>query len=397
MAALAFADVASDVIVVGGSGRVGASTLRWLDRLFRRIGEGAPSPKLAVGGRNVERFHATKARLGLPHLAFVPLDLDAGSQELIKAVNGAKLVVHTAGPFQGRSAPDLLRACISAGVPYCDVCDDYALSRNGKALAAEASAAGVPAVVSCGIWPGVSALMAASAVEKLGGAEHCDRVELSFHTAGSGGAGPTIVSATFLLLASKAFTVIDDALVAMEPWTDRRCVDFGGGLGRRACFLLDNPDVPTIAEALGIANCSSRFGTAPDLWNGLFGAIKVLPNSLLNSRPAMQKLASMSMPVIRLVDAMVGATNAMRVDAFKKEGTVAANPSVCLRCIHPQLDDCVGQATAAFAIELLRGREPLATSAGSIAPGVWYPVELHGAARRQILSVVQETAMLWEM
>ncbi len=389
--------MACDVLVVGGSGRVGASTLRWLDRLFRRVGKGTPLPRFAVGGRDVEKFHLTKNRLGLPQLSFVPVDLDAGSQALIKAVHGAKLVVHTAGPFQGRSAPDLLRACISAGVPYCDVCDEYALSRNGKALSAEASSAGVPAVVSCGIWPGVSALMAASAVEKLGGAEHCDRVELSFHTAGSGGAGPTIVSATFLLLAGQALTVADDALLAMEPWTDRRLVDFGAGLGRRACFLLDNPDVPTTAEALGIANCCSRFGTAPDLWNGLFGVMKVLPHSWLNNRPAMQKLASMSMPVIRMVDAMVGATNAMRVDAYKKGGRVGADPSVTLRCIHSKLEDCVGQATAAFAMELLRGGDLLARGEGSIAAGVWYPVELDGATQRRILSVVQETAKLWEM
>ena len=27
-----------------------------------------------------------------------------------------------------------------------------------------------------------------------------------------------------------------------------------------------------------------------------------------------------------------------------------------LRCVHPSLGDCVGQATAAFALEVLRGR-----------------------------------------
>ena len=85
--------------------------------------------------------------------------------------------MHTAGPFQQREDPALLRACLQAGVPYCDVCDELALARNAKALSAEAAAADVPAVVSCGIWPGVSALMAAEAVAKLGGRGKCDRLE----------------------------------------------------------------------------------------------------------------------------------------------------------------------------------------------------------------------------
>ena len=54
---------------------------------------------------------------------------------------------------------------------------------------------GVPAVVSAGIWPGVSALMAAEAVQLLGG--DADVVDFSFYTAGTGNAGPTIVSANY--------------------------------------------------------------------------------------------------------------------------------------------------------------------------------------------------------
>ena len=44
--------------------------------------------------------------------------------------------------------------------------------------------------------------MAAEAVERLGGP--CDKLEFSFFTSGTGGAGPTIVSATFLLLCTPA-------------------------------------------------------------------------------------------------------------------------------------------------------------------------------------------------
>ncbi len=386
-----------DVLVIGGNGRVGASTVHWLNRLSGRSSGDQPL-RLAIGGRSRANFDAVRRRLHLPELVFRPVDLEGGLEALISAVRGAQLVVHTAGPFQGRSEPDLLRACIAAGVPYCDVCDDFALSRQAKTLSGEAAAVGIPAVVSCGIWPGVSALMAARAVEQLGGPEACERVELSFFTAGTGGAGPTIVSATFLLLASRVLTYVNGALTYKQPWTERRSIDFGPGVGEHACFLLDNPDVPTTVESLGVANCASRFGTAPGVWNSLFAAMKLLPRELLVNRAAMQGVALFSMPIIRMVDKLVGATNAMRVDAVSQALVGAGMPeTVTLRCVHPDLEDCVGQATAAFALEMLRGRSHLSSGDPTIPAGVWYPAELQADARNHILQVARENALVWEM
>ena len=363
------------VLVVGGSGRVGASTVRWIDKLAKA--EQLPV-ELAVGGRRQASFAAAAKRLGakgVDDIKFVQLDLDDAAS-LERAVAGRSLVVHTAGPFQQRTDPTLLKACIAAGVPYCDVCDELELSRAAKKLTSD-----VPAVISCGIWPGASALLAARAAERLG--KPLDDLEFSFFTSGTGGAGPTIVSATFLLLCTPAAVYADGALVEREPWTGRRTADFGPGVGARDVYLLDNPDVPTCAEALGARSASSSFGTAPAFWNDLFGAMKLLPRSLLADRGAMQNLAEFSMPIIRTVDALVGGVNAMRVDAKAADGD-----AVTLRVAHGDLEDCVGQATAAFGMELLRG---------GVAPGCWYPAELPVAARDRILAVVAEGAVVWEV
>ena len=206
-----------DVLVIGGTGRVGASTVHWLDRLTNQSGKGTPTLRLGIGGRNTTNFETTRNRLGLQDLAFKHVDVDGESQSIMAAIKEVKLVINTAGPFQGRFNPNLLQACIKAGVPYCDVSDELLLSRNAKFLSAEAAAAGIPAVISCGIWPGISALMAVTAVERLGGPGACDRVELSFHTAGTGGAGPTIVSATFLLIATDVVTYLEGVLTHQEP------------------------------------------------------------------------------------------------------------------------------------------------------------------------------------
>ena len=65
-----------DVLVVGGNGRVGASTVRWLDRLSRRSAGGLPPLRLAIGGRSEASFELAKKRLELDDLVFVPVDLD---------------------------------------------------------------------------------------------------------------------------------------------------------------------------------------------------------------------------------------------------------------------------------------------------------------------------------
>ena len=135
-----------DVLVIGGNGRVGASTVRWLHQLSLSCNSNAPL-RLAIGGRSRAHFEAVQKRLALPELVFRPVDLEAGIDSLVAVVRGVKLVVHTAGPFQGCTQPDLLRACIEAGVPYCDVCDEFALSRHAKELSSEAATAGILSLI----------------------------------------------------------------------------------------------------------------------------------------------------------------------------------------------------------------------------------------------------------
>jgi hypothetical protein len=112
----------------------------------------------------------------------------------------------------------------------------------------------------------------------------------------------------------------------------------------------------------------------------------------------MQGVALFSMPIIRMVDKLVGSTNAMRVDAVSRTLVGAGMPeTVTLRCVHPDLEDCVGQATAAFALEILRGRSHLSSREPTIPAGVWYPAELQTNARNHILKAARENALVWEM
>ena len=266
-----------------------------------------------MGGRSAPS-DSQRSRLP-PNTKFVEIDLDGGDARLREAVAGRSLVIHTAGPFQQRTDPALLRAAIAEGVPYCDVCDELPLARSARALASSAAA---PCVVSCGIWPGVSALMAAEAVEKLGGKGACERLEFSFFTAGTGGAGPTIVSATFLHLATKVAR-------CSAARSSRRGRGSNGasatlaGVGEHECYT-GQPDVPTTL-GMGIGHVS-RFGTYRR-FGTTFGSLKAVRNVAAHGPRQDAGLALFSMPIIRAVDALVGGTNAMRVDAWGKDGRKA--------------------------------------------------------------------------
>ena len=337
------------VAVLGGTGRVGGSAARWALELGRA--EGVAPGEVLLCGRGPERFPAAKARVeaALPpglrgRLAFEACDAeDAAAVQ--RLAEGCDLVINAAGPFQGRRDPAALRGAIAAGCSYMDVCDETPLVAAGQALSAEAEARGVAAVTSGGIWPGVSALMAAEADEHVGGAED---IELSFYTAGTGDSGAAIVAATFLLLQEEPSIYAGGerakrrdaggaaAALPLRPWDDPRVVDFGGPLPREGTtvWTLDNPETETVHRALGTPNISSRFATAPQIWNLLFLATRLLvPARLLANRGFAMGIAKFSMPVIRFVDKLVGSRNAMHCRAVGKDGTECA-----IRVQHSRLE-----------------------------------------------------------
>mmetsp|Transcript_31504 Transcript_31504/g.35729 ORF Transcript_31504/g.35729 Transcript_31504/m.35729 type:complete len:148 (-) Transcript_31504:102-545(-) len=140
--------------------------------------------------------------------------------------------------------------------------------------------------------------------------------------------------------------------------------------------------------------------------------MKSIPRSILYNRNIMQQFALFSEPIIRVVDKLVGATNAMRVDVSTKGGDDDDDENkkltVTSLIVHADLEMAVGLATAAFALEVLQGKTKsdnthhddtdtdddttttTTTSSSTIPSGVWYPAELPKQARLNILEIVKE-------
>jgi saccharopine dehydrogenase-like NADP-dependent oxidoreductase len=372
------------VLVVGGSGRVGGSVTTQL------VKHGA---QVVVGGTRAASFRKSKKRwsevfpgLDVESVQFRNLNReDTVSIAGVINENRIDLVVHTAGPFQGKvkAHNGVLEACLNKNVPYIDVCDDYCTATAAKTKYSEQ--ARVPCIVSTGCWPGVSSLMAKQLVSKVlkSNPELTPAdlsVNFSFFTAGSGGAGVTLLVATFLILAEKALIVLNgrrQQVNAMEKYSK---VHFGEIVGYKNVAHLNLLETASIHDTLGVGNTQSLFGTAPQFWNALLRVMAKLPSNLLANEEIMRTLSIFSIPVVRLVDYFAGATNAMRCDVFcEKKPDLKASAIYA----HGNLEPCVGECVVAFACAVLSQKVP---------PGIWFPEEAI-AAGEDIAAVLSKASV----
>ncbi|KAG1365475.1 hypothetical protein COCNU_12G004750 [Cocos nucifera] len=299
---------------------------------------------------------------------FVELNIN-NAKMMEAALEGVDLVVHTAGPFQHAEKCTVLEAAISTKTAYVDVCDDTDYAQRAKCFHKRAVAAGVPAITTGGIYPGVSNVMAAELVRsaKNEDAGEPERLRFYYYTGGSGGAGPTILATSFLLLGEDVVAYNKGEKIKLKPYSGGLNIDFGKGIGKRDVYLLNLPEVRSAHEILGIPTVSARFGTSPFFWNwGMEAIANFVPADVLRDKSKVQKLVQLFDPFVRAVDGIAGQRVSIRVDLECSNGR-----STLGLFTHKNLSVSVGYATAAFVLSVLEG---------STQHGVWFPEEPEGIA-----------------
>ncbi|PUZ43646.1 hypothetical protein GQ55_8G024500 [Panicum hallii var. hallii] len=348
------------VLVLGGTGRVGGSTATALSKL-------RPDLSILVGGRNREKGESFASKLG-ERSEFVQVDT-RNARMLEEALQGVDLVVHTAGPFQRSEECTVLQAAISTKTAYIDVCDDTDYSWRAKGFHEQAKSAGVPAITTAGIYPGVSNVMAAELVNAARSENYGEpeRLRFFYYTAGSGGAGPTILATSFLLLGEDVIAYNKGEEIKLKPYSGALNIDFGKGVRKKNVYLLNLPEVKSAFKILGVPTVSARFGTAPFFWNwGMQAFANFLPVEFLRDKNKVQKLVKSVDPLVRAIDGIAGERVSMRVDLDCSNGRNTIGLFT-----HKKLSVSVGFATAAFALAVLEG---------NTQPGVWFPEEPEGIA-----------------
>jgi saccharopine dehydrogenase-like NADP-dependent oxidoreductase len=147
----------SRVTVVGGAGNMG----RFVVRTLVRSGE---VDEVVAADRNKAGIAALTAHYGPAVRAH---HVDVGDREELNAVlDGADVVVNTAGPFF-RTDTSVLDSVLQHGGIYLDIDDDPAPTLAALARQDEALRSGATCLVGLGASPGLTNLLACLAAERL--------------------------------------------------------------------------------------------------------------------------------------------------------------------------------------------------------------------------------------
>jgi saccharopine dehydrogenase-like NADP-dependent oxidoreductase len=147
------------VLVLGGTGDMGRHAARAVAaaNVFERI---------IIAGLDDANARAFVASLGV-QAEFQPVDV-TDAQALMQCLRQADVVINAVGPFF-RFGELIVDAFIASGGPrfYVDICDDVEPTRAVIARDAKARGAGVTLLVGMGLSPGLSNLLARSAIAAM--------------------------------------------------------------------------------------------------------------------------------------------------------------------------------------------------------------------------------------
>lgn len=224
---------------MGGYGAVGSK----IARLLRDV---QPEDRVIIAGRSLEKARRAAEPLGMEARA-VDLSNSAG---WAVALTGVDVVIACID----QTSTDFVEMLASRGIAYVDVTAGDDFFRKVEALALPS-----PVVLSVGLAPGLSNLLAVRAADALDMVEAVDIGLLM-------GTGDEHGSAAIAWSTARMFDP--------EAPRDDRVVDFGAEFGRRTAYFMDFADQHVLARTMGWPSVTtrvtydSRFLAAALFWTG---------------------------------------------------------------------------------------------------------------------------------
>ncbi|QQS13211.1 MAG: DUF4166 domain-containing protein [Rhodospirillales bacterium] len=232
------------IVVLGATGAFGAH----VSRLTAAI----PGVRLTVMARDASRLAGLVSALGRD----VPgcdargcaIDLDAAGWRATLARIAPSIVIHVAGPFQGRDY-GVAEACVAMGAHYVDLADAREFVAGIGALNMAAVRAGV--VVASGA-SSVPALSGAVVDALAAGLSRVDAIDIAIAPGNRAPRGRATIAA-IVGRAGQAISVWEEGRWRRRvAWHDLRRRAFGDGIGRRWLSLCDVPDLTLFPARYGV-------------------------------------------------------------------------------------------------------------------------------------------------
>jgi len=252
------------ILIVGGYGSVGRVISDTLGKRFPR--------EVIVAGRNLKRAEALSSKL---NNNVIPLELDIRSVNWEdKQLNNISLVIMCID----QSSTHFISQCIKRGIHYIDITANYKFLSQIESLGEEAKKYGSTIVLSVGLAPGISNLLA----------KHCKTVVHDMRFAdiyillGMGEAhGDAAYRWTFEDI-NDQFSVKEEGKVEqVASFEDGKKTIFSDYLGKRTAFRSNFADQHVIPRTLDLDSASTRLCTDSPMITWLFALLKKTGGSKL--------------------------------------------------------------------------------------------------------------------
>lgn len=228
------------IVVVGGYGHVGQT-------ICKELADSFPGEVYAAG-RSLERARkfsdTTKGKVR-------PLQLDISRPVEPEFWEQVKLVVMCLD----QSDLSFVRSCLEQGIHYVDISADFRFLSKVHALHQEAGSRGATAVLSVGLAPGMTNLMAKHAKRFV---DEAQMIDISVMLGIGDQHGKAAIEWTVEHLANPFTNKQGESPKKIRSFSDGKIIDFGHHLGRKKAYRFNFSDQHTLPQTLDVPSVSTR-------------------------------------------------------------------------------------------------------------------------------------------
>lgn len=253
------------VTILGGTGIFGGRVARAL--------AATDGVQVTVAGRDPRHGQSFALEIGASFAC-----IDVGSRDaLASALESCALLIHAAGPFQGRDYT-VARACVEHGVPYLDLADAREFVCGIGELDVPARARGVFVGSGASSVPTITYALAA---ELAGDFAEIDEIDIALSPGNQNPRGAATIGAVLGILGKPLKVWIDGAWRERRGWGDAAWLEFPPDVGRRRVHNCELPDLDLFPVLFGARTVRFRAGLELGLFNFVLSGLAALRRSRL--------------------------------------------------------------------------------------------------------------------
>ncbi len=273
------------VVVIGGAGDMAGVAVQVILARYDKC-------CVVLADFNLEKAEQAAASYGTARVKAAFTDI-FDPRVLRETIRGAGLAMNCTGPYYRTGLP-VLEACIDERVNYIDLGDDDESAIALLSLDEQARAAGITALICCGIAPGLVNVIAAQLASGMDEVESVDLAWITGSTkhAEEGGGGAAVIEHMVHACMGECMTVRRGERVAIPSFRLGHDLAFPAPLGTCRVFELGHAETATMPRFFpGIGTVRTMGALRPNYLNGVFrGIARQVEKGSLDMREAVDAL-----------------------------------------------------------------------------------------------------------